>query len=135
MQMVDDTREDDLFITRLQEEFEQADTKWTNTVTKISQDFLDMKKDLVDDKNKQEIDDLKGQCHHPTMGQNRKKKKNMPSNYPRFHEQASKRASAAERASEASERARCERTSGRVTQYFRLGFWLIWPTVHPQQLH
>jgi len=58
-QMVDETREDDLFITRLQEEFEQADTKWTNTVTKISQNFLDMKKDLVDDKNKQEIDDLK----------------------------------------------------------------------------
>jgi len=58
-QMVDETREDDLFITRLQEEFLQADEKWENQVTQISKDFLDMKKDLVDDKNKQEVDKLK----------------------------------------------------------------------------
>jgi len=58
-QMVDETREDDLFITRLQEEFLQADEKWENKVTAISNDFLNMKKEMVDDKTKQEVDALK----------------------------------------------------------------------------
>lgn len=60
-QMVDETREDDLFITRLQEEFLTADEKWENKVTAISNEFLDMKKDLVDDKTKKEVDGLKAE--------------------------------------------------------------------------
>lgn len=56
--MVDETREDDLFIQRLQEEFLQADQKWEEKVVAISEDFLNTKKELGDDKKKKEVDDL-----------------------------------------------------------------------------
>ena len=59
-EMVDETREDDLFITRLEEEFLKADDKWEKKVTDISSNFLELKKDVLDDKAKKEVDNLKG---------------------------------------------------------------------------
>jgi len=61
MQMVDDTREDDLFITRLQEELLQSDEKWENQVAKIADDVVTSKKEMTEENNKKELDDLKGE--------------------------------------------------------------------------
>ena len=83
-------------------------------------------------------------CLQYAMGNNRKKLQNKyPSNHPLSHERgseqserASEQVSAEERASEASRAEQAnewavranKRTDERVAQYFRLGFWLIWPT-------
>ena len=60
MQMVDDTREDDLFVTRLQEEFLQADEKWEEKVSGIADGFLTSKKAQVEETNDRELSRLKG---------------------------------------------------------------------------
>lgn len=61
MQMVDDTREDDLFITRLQEELLQTDEKWENKVAKIAEDIVTSKKDMTDKTSYKEIEELKAE--------------------------------------------------------------------------
>jgi hypothetical protein len=48
VKMVDDTREDDLFIQRLQEEFLMEDEKRDEKVTVIKNEFLDTKKEMAD---------------------------------------------------------------------------------------
>ena len=60
MQMVDDTREDDLFITRIQEELQQSDENWEGNVTKIAEDLVKSKKEMLEDESKKQIQDLKG---------------------------------------------------------------------------
>ena len=61
MQMVDDTREDDLFITRIQEELQQSDENWEGNVTKIAEDLVKSKKEMLEDESKKQIQDLKGE--------------------------------------------------------------------------
>jgi len=61
MQMVDDTREDDLFITRIQEELQQSDENWEGNVTKIAEDLVKSKKEMLEDESKKQIQDLKAE--------------------------------------------------------------------------
>jgi len=61
MQMVDDTREDDLFITRIQEQLQQSDENWEGNVTKIAEDLVKSKKELLEDESKKQIQDLKAE--------------------------------------------------------------------------
>lgn len=58
VKMVDDTREDDLFIQRLQEEFLKEDEKWDEKVTVIKNEFLDTKKEMFKDQHTKEMADL-----------------------------------------------------------------------------
>lgn len=59
MQLVDDTREDDLFISRLQEELLQAEEKWEDQVTKIADNVVHSKNQLTEEAEKKELSELK----------------------------------------------------------------------------
>ena len=60
MQLVDETREDDLFISRLQEEMLQSDEKWENQVSRIADDVVASKHQLTEEAGQNQVDDLKG---------------------------------------------------------------------------
>ena len=60
MQLVDDTREDDLFITRLQEELVQSEQSWDHQISKIAEEVVEAKNQLVEAVGNKQLDTLKG---------------------------------------------------------------------------
>lgn len=59
MQIVDETREDDLYISRLQEELLQSEEKWEDRVSRIAEDVVNSKTQLTEEASKTELGDLK----------------------------------------------------------------------------
>jgi len=59
MRMVDETREDEVFISRLQEEFMKEDETWKDEVSKIKDDFSKIKKEIRDDGHQKVLDKYK----------------------------------------------------------------------------